>query len=142
MLLVEVSVVSTLAVLTELRRVDFAFLRDTLELTDGNLSRHLQVLERSGYVEVDKVFERRQPRTWLRATDEGSAAFARELASLRMLIERIDGQAQRQRQGQGSRAALARICSPGRWPPRWGGAAVSLSVAAAWATRQREISYL
>jgi DNA-binding MarR family transcriptional regulator len=81
-----------LAVLSEIKRADFGFLRDTLELTDGNLSRHLQVLENSGYVAVDKVFEGRRPRTWLRATDAGLAAFAREVTSLRALLDRVDSQ--------------------------------------------------
>jgi DNA-binding HxlR family transcriptional regulator len=39
-----------LAVLGEARRADFAYLRDTLELTDGNLSRQLQALEEAGLV--------------------------------------------------------------------------------------------
>lgn len=79
-----------LAVLTEAKRVDFAFLRDTLELTDGNLSRHLQVLEQAGYLALEKVFEGRRPRTWVRATGEGHEAFGRELASLRALLDRVD----------------------------------------------------
>lgn len=83
-----------LAVLTEMKRADFGFLRDTLELTQGNLSRHLQVLEKAGYVVVDKVFEGRRPRTWVRATEEGTAAFAREISSLRTLLRRVDSQEQ------------------------------------------------
>jgi DNA-binding MarR family transcriptional regulator len=79
-----------LAVLAETSKADFTFLRTTLELTDGNLSRHLQVLEESGYVAVEKTFERRRPRTWVRATRAGKAAFARELASLRELLHRVD----------------------------------------------------
>ena len=39
-----------LAVLSEVRRADFVYLRDALDLTDGNLSRHLHVLEEAGYV--------------------------------------------------------------------------------------------
>jgi DNA-binding MarR family transcriptional regulator len=79
-----------LAVLAETSRADFTFLRTTLELTDGNLSRHLQVLEASGYVAVEKTFEQRRPRTWVRATSEGQAAFAREVAALRELLHRVD----------------------------------------------------
>jgi DNA-binding MarR family transcriptional regulator len=79
-----------LAVLTETSRVDFTFLRTTLELTDGNLSRHLQVLEASGYVAVEKTFEHRRPRTWVRATEAGQAAFAREVTALRDLLHRVD----------------------------------------------------
>lgn len=83
-----------LAVLTEMKRADFGFMRDTLEVTDGNLSRHIQVLEKAGYVAVDKVFDGRRPRTWLRATQEGTAAFAREISSLRALLGRVDSQEQ------------------------------------------------
>lgn len=78
-----------LTVLAELRRADFAFLRDTLDLTDGNLSRHLQVLEGAGYVTIEKVFEGRRPRTWVRATEEGRAALGREIASLQELLDRF-----------------------------------------------------
>lgn len=46
-----------LAVLVEADRADFNFLRTTLSLTDGNLSRHLQVLKEAGCVEIRKVFE-------------------------------------------------------------------------------------
>ena len=79
-----------LAVLAETSKADFTFLRTTLELSDGNLSRHLQVLEASGYVAIEKTFERRRPRTWVRATREGKAAFAREVAALRALLNRVD----------------------------------------------------
>ncbi|MGH3679943.1 MAG: winged helix-turn-helix domain-containing protein [Natronosporangium sp.] len=79
-----------LAVLTETKRADFGFLRTTLELTDGNLSRHLQVLEAAGYVAIEKTYERRRPRTWVRATRQGRTAFAREVAALRALLDRVD----------------------------------------------------
>jgi len=80
-----------LAVLTEARRADFAYLRDSLELTDGNLSRHLQVLEGAGYVKLTKTFEGRRPRTWVSATKAGRTAFASEVGALRTLLDRVDG---------------------------------------------------
>ncbi len=80
-----------LAVLSEARRADFAYLRDSLELTDGNLSRHLQVLEGAGYVKVTKTFEGKRPRTWVSATKNGRAAFAAEVGALRALLDRVDG---------------------------------------------------
>jgi DNA-binding MarR family transcriptional regulator len=79
-----------LAVLAEVKRADFVYLREALELTDGNLSRHLQVLEESGYVQITKTFEARRPRTWVAATKAGKRAFATELAALRTLIARVD----------------------------------------------------
>ncbi|MDQ3569990.1 MAG: transcriptional regulator [Actinomycetota bacterium] len=78
-----------LAVLTEARRADFAYLRDSLELTDGNLSRHLQVLEDAGYVKVTKAFEGKRPRTWVSATKKGRVALAAEVGALRALLDRV-----------------------------------------------------
>ena len=79
-----------LAVLTEARRADFGYLRDALELTDGNLSRHIAVLEAAGLVRVDKGFEGKRPRTWVEATQAGRAALAAETKALRELIARIE----------------------------------------------------
>jgi DNA-binding MarR family transcriptional regulator len=75
-----------LVVLKEARRVEFRFLRDTLDLTDGNLSRHLQVLEDARYVAVEKGYEGRRPRTWVRITPVGRRALAAELDALRQLL--------------------------------------------------------
>ena len=75
-----------LTVLSEAHRADFAYLRDALELTDGNLSRNLQVLEEAGYVAIEKPFEGKRPRTWVTATRQGEKALAAELAALRELI--------------------------------------------------------
>lgn len=79
-----------LAVLAEADMADFAFLKDSLSLTDGNLSRHLQVLEEAGFVKLTKAFEGRKPRTWIAATKTGRAAFGSELAALRELIAGVD----------------------------------------------------
>jgi DNA-binding MarR family transcriptional regulator len=79
-----------LAVLVEVKRADFAYLRRTLELTDGNLSRQLQVLEEAGYVEIEKVFESKRPRTWLSLTKQGRAALRAEREALRALVERLE----------------------------------------------------
>ncbi len=79
-----------LAVLTEPHQADFGFLKDALGLTDGNLSRHLQVLEEAGYVKIAKTFEGRRPRTWVSCTKSGRAAFAAEVAALRELLAGVD----------------------------------------------------
>jgi len=81
-----------LAVLAEARRADFTFLRNSLELSDGNLSRHLQVLEAAGYVSIAKEFEGRRPRTWVQATPAGRQAFHDELAALQALLDRATSQ--------------------------------------------------
>jgi DNA-binding MarR family transcriptional regulator len=76
-----------LAVLAEADAADFAYLKDRLELTDGNLSRHLQVLEEAGYVSIEKRFEGKRPRTWVNATKEGRRAFGEHLTALQRLID-------------------------------------------------------
>ena len=79
-----------LAILSEADRADFAYLKETLGLTDGNLSRHLQVLDDAGFVRIDKTFEGRRPRTWVASTKAGRAAFASELTALRELMAVVE----------------------------------------------------
>ena len=76
-----------LAVLTEADSADFIYLKERLGLTDGNLSRHLQVLEEAGFVQIEKAFVGKRPRTWIHATRRGRHAFADHLATLQMLID-------------------------------------------------------
>lgn len=80
-----------LAVLSEARRADFGHLREALELTDGNLSRHISVLEEAGLVEVEKGFEGKRSRTWVMATKAGRKALREEIAALQALISRVNG---------------------------------------------------
>ncbi len=80
-----------LVVLEEAKRADFSYLRDALDLSDGNLSRHIQVLEEAGLVRVEKGFEGRRPRTWVSATRSGRKALADELRALNELISRVNG---------------------------------------------------
>ena len=80
-----------LTVLRQVSRADFGFLRDRLDLTDGNLSRNLAVLEESGYVTIEKGFEGKRPRTWVAITQEGSRALDEEVGALRRLLAELDG---------------------------------------------------
>ncbi len=50
-----------LAVLSEAAECTFTRLRDQLELTDGNLNRHLRILEDAGLVEVRKDYDGAAP---------------------------------------------------------------------------------
>jgi len=53
----------------------FSDLKELCALTDGNLSRHLQVLNEAGLIEVWKGFHRNRPQTVCRITDEGRKRF-------------------------------------------------------------------
>lgn len=77
-----------LALLHDAGRADFAYLRETLDLTDGNLARHLEVLAAAELVKIAKTFEGKRPRTFVSATPKGRGAFRAEIAALKMIVER------------------------------------------------------
>jgi DNA-binding MarR family transcriptional regulator len=79
-----------LTVAAESKRVEFGYLRNALELTAGNLSRHITALEESELVQVEKGYDGKGPKTWISITPEGRAALAQEIAALRALIARHD----------------------------------------------------
>ena len=89
-----------LGILTEARRIDFVSLRELLDVTDGNLSRHLTTLENAGYITTEKTFEGRRPRTWITATPAGRKALKAEIAALREIVGAAE-----QRPRRGARAA-------------------------------------
>ncbi|MDR2983683.1 MAG: transcriptional regulator [Nocardiopsaceae bacterium] len=82
-----------LTITSEAESADFGYLREALELTPGNLSRHLSVLEEAGLVQVWKGYEGRRPRTWVKITAEGRTALTAEIAALTELVRRHDGNA-------------------------------------------------
>jgi DNA-binding MarR family transcriptional regulator len=64
-----------LAVLYVVERADFLFLMTHTGLTRGNLSSHLSKLEDAGYVEIEKEFVDKIPRTLIRMSEVGREAF-------------------------------------------------------------------
>ena len=58
-------------------------------LTDGNRGRHLQVLEKAGFIELDKVFEHGKPRTWVTLTRRRHSALAADLDTMERFIRRV-----------------------------------------------------
>jgi DNA-binding MarR family transcriptional regulator len=77
-----------LTIAAESQRVEFGFLRDALGLTAGNLSRHLTVLEDAALVDVEKGYDGRRPKTWVRITPAGRAALTAEINALQALVQR------------------------------------------------------
>ncbi len=68
-------------------RVEFGRLARDLDLTEGNLSRHLAKLEEAGYVRVEKGYVGRRPRTWIGLTGRGRDAFFAHVAALEGLLK-------------------------------------------------------
>lgn len=69
------------------RKMSFPELRDLLDTTDGNLSKHARRLEDAGLIRCKKVFAERVPRTHFNLTAKGKRTFARHLEHMEALIE-------------------------------------------------------
>lgn len=76
-----------LALLYVVESGDFTFLMRQTGLTWGNLSSHMSKLEAAGYIEVEKEFVDKKPRTMLRLTDEGRAAFQEYVRSMKQVFD-------------------------------------------------------
>lgn len=66
---------------------DFNSLKETLEVTDGNLASHLKALEEKGMIKVNKQFINRKPNTSYSATKTGTDTFKQHLKALENLIK-------------------------------------------------------
>lgn len=65
----------------------FTELKHLCDLTDGNLSRHLDVLRDAGLIEIWKGFEGRRPQTMCRLTAEGRRRFVQYLEELERVVK-------------------------------------------------------
>jgi len=79
-----------LTVTHQARRVEFSYLRSTLDLTAGNLSQHLTVLENAGLISIDKGYEGKRGRTWIALTSAGKQALQDEVDTLKTLIHSLE----------------------------------------------------
>ncbi|HEY5821379.1 MAG TPA: transcriptional regulator [Propionibacteriaceae bacterium] len=80
---------SIVATLSGVDKAEFAFVRDTVEISDSALSKQVTVLEQAGYVKVDKGYVGKRPRTWLSLSAEGRAAYASHVAALTRIAQSI-----------------------------------------------------
>jgi DNA-binding transcriptional ArsR family regulator len=67
---------------------DFAFLREEVAMSDSALSKQLTTLRKDGYLEQQRTYLGRVPRTTVRASGEGRHRFVRHVEALRMIVER------------------------------------------------------
>ena len=70
---------------------DFLFLLRQTSLTKGNLSSHLMKLEKAGYVNIEKKFVEKIPRTLLSLTKEGRKAFHDYTKRMKKIIGTLPG---------------------------------------------------
>jgi DNA-binding MarR family transcriptional regulator len=74
------------SLLTNTRGLTFAELKQLCGLTDGNLSRHLQVLEEAGLISIFKGVEHNRPLTLCRVTATGRKRYVEYLGVLEKVI--------------------------------------------------------
>ena len=84
---VRLRIMAALVTLEPSGEVDFTYLRDLLEVTDGNLGAHLRKLEEAGYIAVNKTYVERKPRTYVAATSEGRMVFQEHVAALESILK-------------------------------------------------------
>ena len=71
--------------------LSFTELRDTLSMTDGNLTTHIRALQESGYVSVTKSFQNNRPLTTCSLTAAGKKAFINYINLLESIVQQTKG---------------------------------------------------
>ena len=67
--------------------LSFTEMRDTLNMTDGNITAHMRTLHEAGYVAVTKAFNEGRPLTTYALTKEGRKAFAAYIDLLEQIVQ-------------------------------------------------------
>ena len=80
-------IVAALNALGSREQMEFGQLKTLLDATDGNLATHLGVLEKAQYVEIEKDFVGKKPRTRVSLTAKGRKALRGHVAYLRSVLD-------------------------------------------------------
>ncbi len=97
---VRLRIMAFLVALESKEQVDFTYLRGALQVTNGNLGAHLLKLEEAGYIDVEKTYVARKPRTFVSASDKGRAAFAEHVSALEQILRGADAQGRQKETGR------------------------------------------
>ena len=79
---------AVVSLLMGLDEADFVYLKERTEATAGNLSVQIDKLCHAGYIDVEKGFEGKRPRTVCRITLKGRQAFAEYVDALKDYIRK------------------------------------------------------
>ena len=82
------AIMSMLAAASEL---SFTEMRDSLGMTDGNITTHIRTLQEAGYVSVTKSFQNNRPLTTCSLTAAGRKAFTNYINLLEEIIQQTKG---------------------------------------------------
>lgn len=75
------------SILIGVEEADFVYIRTETGATAGNLSVQIDKLQKAGYIDVEKGFRGKMPRTVCRITDTGRKAFAEYVDTLRTYLK-------------------------------------------------------
>ena len=79
---------AVMSLLMGVDEADFVYLREQTGATAGNLSVQIDKLSTAGYIEVEKGFQGKRPRTTCKLTAEGIKAFEEYVEALKEYIQR------------------------------------------------------
>lgn len=79
-------IMAALRALPSREQLEFVRLKAIVGMTDGNLGAHIVTIEEAGYLEVEKDFVGKKPRTRVRLTKAGRRAFENYVAFLREIV--------------------------------------------------------
>jgi len=71
--------------------IDFATIREALDVSESVLSKHIRTLEEAGYLKIRKAPSEGRVRTWLSLTGAGRKALKGHLAALKALMAGASG---------------------------------------------------
>ena len=74
---------AVMSILLSVEEAEFVYLKEQTQATAGNLSVQLDKLNEAGYVEIEKSFAGKKPRTVCRMTAKGREAMAEYVEALR-----------------------------------------------------------
>jgi DNA-binding MarR family transcriptional regulator len=67
-------------------QLSFTELRDTLNMTDGNITAHLRTLHQAGYIALTKTFQGSRPLTTFALTPRGRESFRAYIDLLEQIV--------------------------------------------------------
>jgi DNA-binding MarR family transcriptional regulator len=68
-------------------QIEFSYLKEQLDLSDGNLASHIKMLEKENYISKLKKFINNKPNTTYSATTLGKEAFNNHLKAMESFIK-------------------------------------------------------
>jgi len=82
------AIMSLLGAASEL---SFTELRDSLGMTDGNITTHIRTLQQAGYIAVTKSVHEKRPLTTCSLTPAGRKAFEDYISLLEQIVKQTKG---------------------------------------------------